>query len=135
MPTESKALYIAVSPGELLDKIYILQIKSERIIDRNKLQNVRRELKLLNAVRADLGFSDELQQLEMALKAINEKLWNIEDDIRKHEANKDFGLNFIELARAGYINNDERASIKKRINTLLGSAVVEEKSYSNYHND
>ena len=124
---------VPISPGELLDKITILQIKSERISDPAKVANVRTELDLLQkvwneAVEAD----DEIAALTAQLKAINEKLWDIEDDIRDEERNKRFGDRFIELARAVYVTNDERADAKKKVNLHLNSAIVEEKSYQDY---
>ena len=124
--------YVEVSPGELLDKISILRIKTERISDKDKLRNIEYELKLLTAVREKITFTSQLEKLEQALKAVNEKLWDIEDSIRELEAAGNFGPEFIKLARAVYINNDQRASIKKQLNTILKSRVVEEKSYSDY---
>ena len=128
-----KELLAPVSPGELLDKITILRIKSARIGDAAKLANVRHELTILQrtwdgAVPADAGIAAE----ERALEAVNTRLWDIEDQIRDEEAAQRFGARFIELARAVYIENDERARIKKRINEALGSAIVEEKSYRPY---
>ena len=121
-----------VSPGELLDKITILEIKAERIEDAQKNANVRVELNLLNAIWAsdvpDVGVAEE----RAALKAVNEKLWEIEDDIRDEERAKRFGERFVELARSVYFTNDERARLKKVINTKMGSQIVEEKSYSDY---
>ena len=122
-----------ISPGELLDKITILRIKSARMSDAAKLANVRHELQLLEqtwatAVPAGVDLSGE----ERALEAVNERLWDIEDQIRDEEDAQRFDARFIELARAVYVSNDERAAIKKRINTKLGSALVEEKSYRPY---
>ena len=124
---------VAISPGELLDKITILRIKSARMSDAAKLVNVRHELRLLeqtwrSAVPADLDLSAE----ERALEVVNEKLWDVEDKLRDQEAERRFDASFIELARAVYVTNDERAAIKKRINSRLGSALVEEKSYRPY---
>ena len=126
-------LLVPVSPGELIDKITILEIKSQRISDAVKLANVRTELGLLMKtwqaspwVKADIG-------AEWAgLRAVNEKLWVIEDQIRDKERDARFDREFVELARAVYVTNDERAAIKKRINTRLGSTLVEEKSYADY---
>ncbi len=121
-----------VSPGELLDKITILEIKAERITDPQKNANVRVELELLNAIwERDVPRIDVAVERD-ALKGVNEKLWVIEDDIRDEERAKRFGERFIELARAVYVTNDERARLKKVINTKMGSAIVEEKSYSDY---
>ena len=129
-------ILVPISPGELLDKITILRIKSARMSDASKLANVRHELALLEqtwaaAVPAGAA-SDRLANEEQALEAINAKLWDIEDHIRDEELAQRFGARFIELARSVYICNDERAAIKKRINVALGSALVEEKSYKPY---
>jgi hypothetical protein len=127
---EDDLIRAPVSAGELLDKITILLIKQERIGDEAKLANVRRELELLGAVRQkSIPESAELTKLVAELKRINEKLWDIEDDIRKCESASEFGKKFVNLARAVYRNNDERSALKRRINELLGSAIVEEKSY------
>ena len=124
---------VAVSPGELIDKISILQIKSERIADSEKLKNVMHAFKILQDARhASLAQSNELSRLESELKAINEALWDIEDEIRACEAAKDFGPRFIELARSVYKTNDRRAATKKKIDELFGSALTEEKSYQDY---
>ena len=122
-----------VSFGELLDKIAILQIKSERITDPDKLTNVRKELDALSATwLAHPAAQQHVVELRAELKAVNERLWEIEDDIRACERNQDFGGEFIRLARAVYFENDDRARIKKEINRALGSAYVEEKSYQDY---
>ena len=128
-----KDIQVPVSPGELLDKITILQIKSERIEDPAKLANINRELETLTRVWQESVESDEqIAALTARLKSINEKLWEIEDDIREEERNRRFGERFIELARAVYVTNDERADAKKQVNLLLGSTIVEEKSYQDY---
>ena len=120
-------------PGELIDKITILEIKSERMTDAAKLRNVRIELDTLAATRdAHIEPSDEMTRQSAELKSINEELWVIEDDIRDCERNGDFGPEFIRLARAVYVTNDRRADVKKKINLLLGSSIVEEKSYAAY---
>jgi hypothetical protein len=127
------AFLVPISPGELLDKITILRIKSARIEDLGKLGNVRRELALLEQNwRASLPASAELADDEAALERVNAELWDIEDRIRRHEAQQRFDAGFIELARAVYLRNDERAAIKQRINVKLNSAIVEEKSYQPY---
>jgi hypothetical protein len=124
---------VPISPGELLDKITILRIKSQRMSDPAKLSNVRLELRALEQtwgasayakidVAADVG----------ALLAVNERLWVIEDEIRDNERAQAFDEEFIRLARAVYFENDERAAIKRRINTVLGSTILEEKSYRDY---
>jgi hypothetical protein len=124
---------VPISPGELIDKITILEIKSERITDEEKLGNVRTELAMLRRARdAAVGPSPELQALEAELKATNTALWDIEDRIRKCERAGDFGPDFIVLARAVYRGNDRRAAVKRRVNELLGSDIVEEKAYIPY---
>jgi len=126
-------ILVPISPGELLDKITILRIKSERISDEKKRANVQLELALLERTWRDSGCAGEdLGADERALQAVNAKLWDIEDRIRDKEAVQRFDAEFIELARAVYIANDERAAIKKRINVALGSRIVEEKSYRPY---
>jgi len=127
------AIQIETSAGELVDKLTILEIKLERLSDPGKLENVRVEWEALDEVRTSgLDASDELSGLTAALKSVNEKLWVIEDDIRECERSKDFGERFVELARSVYITNDERARLKREINDLLGSRIVEEKSYAAY---
>jgi len=124
---------VPISPGELLDKITILRIKSARMQDAAKLVNVRRELELLEQTwRSVLPAGLDLRTEEKALEDVNGKLWDVEDLLRDQEAEKRFDAKFIELARAVYFTNDERAAIKKRINVKLGSALVEEKSYRPY---
>ena len=109
-----------IGSGELVDKITILEIKSDRISDADKLKNIWHELSILSATRdAHLNGIDGLDELTADLKAINEALWEIEDDIRACEARKDFGQRFIELARAVYITNDKRAAVKKEINLVF----------------
>lgn len=121
-----------VSPGELLDKITILEIKSERIEDADKLKNVRYELELLTRLWNEAVPEADLAAERAELKSVNEKLWVIEDDIRDKEAEKSFDAEFVELARSVYYTNDRRAAVKKQVNLKLGSAIVEEKSYSDY---
>lgn len=126
-------LRVPVSVGELLDKITILQIKSERIEDAGKLANIQRELDLLRKVWDEhqpdgLDLSAQITQL----KDVNETLWDIEDRIRAKEGREDFDQGFIELARAVYINNDKRSEVKRAINLAAGSELVEEKSYAGY---
>ena len=128
-----KDILVPVSPGELLDKITILRIKAARMTDAVKVANVRLELQLLEQTwRDSVDSPAEVAADEHALQAVNERLWVIEDDIRDKEAAQSFDARFIELARAVYIENDERAAIKKRINVKLGSRIVEEKSYRPY---
>ena len=126
-------ILVPISPGELLDKITILRIKSARIVDEAKLANVHRELSRLQASRvAVLGADADLAVEETALERVNAELWDIEDRIREHEAQQRFDAAFIELARAVYLRNDERAALKRRINLKLQSALIEEKSYRPY---
>lgn len=122
-----------MSVGELLDKITILEIKSEKISDTNKLKNINHELDLLKNTWIKTGLSNEkTEQLKLDLKAVNLKLWKIEDDIRIKEKSKAFDDEFIQLARSVYYQNDDRANVKKAINLLTGSELVEEKSYESY---
>ncbi len=126
-------LKVPVSYGEVLDKITILEIKSERITDETKLKNIRRELEVLNHTWADSGLEHpDLPRLKASLKAVNEALWEIEDAIRVKESRREFDDEFIRLARSVYVENDQRAAVKKEINQLLGSELVEEKSYKSY---
>jgi len=126
-------ILIPISPGELLDKITILEIKSERIESVEKKSNVNTELGMLNKVWTDATSEDaSLKSMRKELKSINESLWVIEDDIREEERNRQFGERFIELARSVYVTNDQRADVKKRINLHLNSDIVEEKSYKDY---
>ena len=128
-----KDILVPISPGELLDKITILRIKSARMTDPVKLQNVRLELTLLEQTWRDSGAAiPEVAADEAALHRVNEALWDIEDKIRDKEHAQQFDGEFIALARAVYVTNDERAAAKKRINTALGSRIVEEKSYKPY---
>jgi hypothetical protein len=126
-------ILVPVSFGELLDKIAILQIKSERMSDPAKLTNVRKELDALSATWLSHPAAEtQIVELRAGLKAVNERLWVIEDDIRNCERLQSFDDEFIRLARAVYFENDERARIKKEINVALGSAYIEEKSYQAY---
>ena len=124
---------IELSPGELIDKITILEIKLERMDDAEKLKNVKSEWEMLTAARDGVVKpSLKLERLTAELKEVNQRLWDIEDDIRECEREKDFGDKFIELARGVYLNNDRRSRVKRRINELLGSSLIEEKSYAAY---
>lgn len=123
---------VPVSWGELVDKITILQIKSERIAAREARVNVARELALLSRIAGDAIRAIAIVPLMEELRAVNEDLWEIEDDIRDCEARREFGQRFIQLARSVYKKNDLRAVIKRRINDALGSELVEEKSYANW---
>ena len=127
------AIRVAISPGELVDKITILAIKLEHIDDPAKLENISREMDSLAEIYSErVPKSDELDRLTRLLKVVNERLWEIEDDIRACEAAGDFGTAFIDLARAVYVNNDERARLKREINLFLDSDIIEEKSYRPY---
>ena len=129
----SVTVSVDVAPGELIDKITILEIKLERIEDEAKLANVSIEYETLSKARdAAIAQSSELDRLSVDLKSINEALWEIEDDIRDCERAKDFGDGFVKLARAVYVTNDKRMAVKRQINDLLGSSLVEEKSYAAY---
>jgi hypothetical protein len=126
-------LLVPISPGELIDKITILEIKSQRMTDPAKRHNVRTELAMLNETWSASAFSATDIRVEwQGLRDVNAALWDIEDDIRDKERDGQFDARFIELARAVYVTNDERAAIKRRINTKLGSVLVEEKSYADY---
>jgi hypothetical protein len=128
MPTRS--VVIETAPGELIDKITILEIKAERSRDEEKLRNVGKELAaLLKARERTILPSETLVALTVELRTVNETLWDIEDDIRVCEREGDFGPKFVELARSVYKSNDHRAALKRKINELLGSVIVEEKSY------
>jgi len=125
-----KMITVPISPGELLDKLTILRLKMEKIIDVAKITNVERELVALQHIADEaLPQSDALAVLVTELQRHNADLWEIEDNIRELEATGDFGAGFIALARAVYITNDQRAETKKKINLLLGSDLIEEKSY------
>jgi hypothetical protein len=126
-------LLVPISPGELIDKITILEIKSARMTDAAKLQNVRTELALLHQTwQASPHATVDITAEWQGLRDVNGHLWDIEDRIRDKERDQRFDQEFIDLARAVYVTNDERAAIKRRINVKLGSALVEEKSYRDY---
>ena len=126
-------LQVPVSVGEVVDKVTILEIKSDRIADEAKLKNIRAELEQLRPLVSGGVFDGaEVRVLFDGLRAVNSELWDIEDDIRAEEAAGRFGDRFIELARAVYVTNDRRAELKKKINLATGSDLVEEKSYEDY---
>jgi hypothetical protein len=123
---------VPVSWGELVDKITILQIKSQRIATGEARANVTHELGSLSSVAGAAIDSPMITPLIAQLRAVNEELWEIEDKIREREAAADFGQRFVQLARSVYKKNDLRATIKRHINEALGSELVEEKSYANW---
>jgi len=123
---------IEISLGELLDKITILEIKSSKIKKDNKLKNVNFELYYLNSYLKTIDIDNDIKNLKNQLYKINKKLWEIEDRIRIHEKNKNFNNEFIELARSVYMVNDERAQVKREINTIYSSEFIEEKEYVEY---
>lgn len=126
-------IFIEVGAGELIDKLTILEIKLEKIQAAEKLKNIKIEISVLKPMRQKLLKTyDQLSELEAELKAVNQVLWVIEDDIRLCEKHKDFGARFIELARSVYIQNDKRAEIKKKINILCNAQIIEEKSYQDF---
>ena len=126
-------ILIPASAGELIDKITILEIKVKNIRDSEKNRNVVKELEALDVcLRKNIVATQLLKDLRASLKSINETLWDIEDDIRLCEKRGDFGDKFIELAKSVYRQNDKRAAVKKEINVLLGSSIIEEKSYADY---
>ncbi|MFT5396097.1 MAG: putative nucleic acid-binding Zn-ribbon protein [Gammaproteobacteria bacterium] len=130
------SIQIDISVGELIDKITILQIKSERISDDAKLKNINKELGVLQTQWSSSSYkNNDLDKNTNDLKKVNEKLWEIEDKIRIKESQQCFDNEFIELARSVYFINDERAELKRKLNSQTGSALVEEKSYSNYSAD
>jgi len=127
-------MQVEVSNGELLDKLSILEIKLNKIEDKEKLANVQKEFDTLNPLAKELFENNEsnLQNHYLELSNINGQLWDIEDWIRDCEKRKDFGTEFIQLARSVYVTNDRRSEVKKIINTITGSELVEEKSYDKY---
>jgi hypothetical protein len=136
MPSPNKPgerVLVPASLGELIDKITILEIKSARMTDARMLANVRHELALLREIRDQHGITDAaLARLSSDLRVVNEELWDIEDEIRACEREADFGSKFIALARGVYKHNDKRSALKREINHLFNSAIVEEKLYANY---
>lgn len=126
-------IMVEIAPGELIDKITILEIKLENIRDEAKLSNIRREHAILTDVLfREVAATDELARLTAALKGVNAELWRIEDAIRDQERAKTFGAEFVALARSVYRTNDSRAALKREINDLLRSEIIEEKSYAAY---
>ena len=133
MTNKSKKILSEISAGELFDKISILEIKLEKIKDKNNLAEINKEYKILkNAQNSNVEITDKIEKLFNEIKEVNTNLWNIEDKLRICEKNKDYGKNFIELARNVYLNNDKRSIIKLKINKILGSNIVEIKQYASY---
>ena len=129
----AKKIFAEISVGELMDKISILEIKQKNLKDKEKIKIVSKELESLNTCfQKDVHITDQIKSLYEDLKKINTKLWNIEDGKRDCERNGDFGEKFIKLARSVYIENDQRAKIKNKINKLSGSNISEVKSYEEY---
>jgi len=133
MTNKSKKILSEISAGELFDKISILEIKLEKIKDKNNLAEINKEYKVLkNAQNSNVEITDKIEKLFNEIKEVNTNLWNIEDKLRICEKNKDYGKNFIELARNVYLNNDKRSIIKLKINKILGSNIKEIKQYASY---
>ena len=133
MANKSKKILAEISAGELLDKISILEIKLEKIKDKNDLENIKKEYNILKEVQSNnLELTDQIKKLFISIKKINLILWNVEDKLRICEKNKDFSQTFINLARDVYLNNDKRAKIKSDINKILGSNIREVKQYVDY---
>ena len=133
MTNKSKEILSEISAGELLDKISILEIKLEKIEDKNNREEIKKEYKILKEIQnSSIKFDDKITKLFDSIKKVNIKLWNVEDNLRICEKNKDFGKKFIELAREVYFNNDKRSKIKSEINKILGSNIREVKQYINY---
>ena len=133
MTKKSKKIISEISAGELLDKISILEIKLEKITDKNSKEEIKKEYKILIKIQnSSINLDVKIKELFNSIKEINIKLWNVEDKLRVCEKNKDFGKNFIELAREVYFNNDKRAKIKKEMNKILGSNIREIKQYIKY---
>ena len=133
MTNKSKKILSEISAGELLDKISILEIKLEKIEDKNNREEIKKEYKILKEIQnSSIKFDDKIKELFNSIKVVNIRLWNVEDELRVCEKNKDFGKNFINLAREVYFNNDKRSKIKSEINKILGSNIREVKQYVNY---
>ena len=133
MTLKSKKILSEISPGELLDKISILEIKIEKVKDKNSLEEIKKEYKILKKIQtSSTEITGKIKDLFQSVKNVNIKLWNIEDKLRICEKNKNFDKNFIELARGVYFANDERAELKSKINKILKSNIIEIKQYDNY---
>ena len=133
MTNKSKKILSEISAGELLDKISILEIKLDKIKNKNSREEINKEYNLLeDAKNSNIDVTETVQQLFNEIKEVNLNLWNIEDNIRICEKNKDFGKKFIDLARSVYLTNDKRSKIKAKINETLGSNIIEIKQYADY---
>ena len=133
MTSKSKKILTEISAGELLDKMTILEIKLDKIRDKENLLEVSKEYESLKETKkSNIKITKDLENLIIQLKEINLKLWDFEDKTRICEKNKDFGQTFINLSRSVYLNNDKRANIKSKINKMLGSNIKEVKQYVNY---
>ena len=133
MSNKSKKILTEISAGELLDKISILEIKLVKIIDKESLLEINKEYNSLKETQnSNIKLTKNVENLIKELKEVNLKLWDIEDNKRICEKNKDFGKVFVDLSRNVYLNNDKRAQIKSEINKLLGSNIKEVKQYVNY---
>ena len=133
MTHKSKKILSEISPGELLDKISILEIKLEKVKDKNSLEEIKKEHKILKEIQtSSIDITGKIKDLFQSVKNVNIKLWNIEDKLRICEKNKNFDKNFIELARGVYFANDERAKLKNEINEILKSDIREIKQYVDY---
>ena len=133
MTNKSKKILSEISPGELLDKISILEIKLEKVKDKKSQEKIKKEYKILKEIEiSSIKMTDKIKNLIQCVKNVNIELWDIEDKLRIYEKNKDFGENFIELARGVYFKNDERAKFKNEINEIFGSNIREVKQYVDY---
>ena len=133
MTNKSKKILSEISAGELLDKISILEIKIEKINNKDSLEEIKKEYEMLKEIQnSSIKLEDEIKNLFKSIKEVNLKLWNVEDKLRICEKNKDFGKNFIELAREVYFNNDKRSKVKSEMNKILGSNIKEVKEYVKY---
>ena len=133
MTNKTKKILTEISPGELLDKISILEIKLERVKDKKSQKEIKKEHKILKKIQtSSIKMSIKIKNLFQSVKDVNVELWNIEDKLRIYEKNRDFGKNFIELARGVYLNNDKRHRIKSEINKILMSNIKEVKEYAQY---
>ena len=135
MTNKSTRVLSEISPGELLDKISILEIKLEKVKDKDRQKRIKNEYDILKKVQnSSIEMSDKIKDLYRSVSNVNIKLWDIEDKLRICEQNKDFGKNFIELARGVYFNNDKRAKLKNDINKILKSNIREIKQFVDYFN-